>query len=1140
MTGLTIRRLTSLKYKLFVTSVAVFALVAQPLYGALSAQVANAVAAGSISNVDASYVKDSSPNYTGIYVGFDAENIASAKSVELRVNRTNGEVPYSIFAQSAVLAAINNAPAKHSTGGTVIVTGSRTSSSWTPQTGTWTGSSKPVSVDVIVTLEDNTELKSSDLTIRDNGATMDQVMPLAPADTTAPVVTSITQVYEEKENGRIAVTLTFNEAIGSSLLGQGWSEVAGSNKTQFIKRYYSTKEYTVIFKDLANNQGSYTFTVDKTAPTVLQATQAFEDHTSGPRVNVTLTFSEAIAPTSLPQGWYEVTGSNKTKYVKAFYSTKTHIVNFTDLTGNAGTFTLSVDATIPAAPVLSLSTAQGTALSTGGFTNKSDVVATWTKPAGDIAKYEYAYWNNIPSSQYNTENKAWMTDVNDITRSGAFDQGEGTHYIKVRAYSPSGNTSNWSNVFEVIYDKTPPANFAIKLADGRNAQDATIAGEQTFTFTQTEVNPKSIYIEYMEKNSNGNWAKKLGKEVLGTNAAALTVDTSAWDEGAHQVKVTTKDAAGNATSTTSQFTVDNTRPSITVKDGFKGNKNERVFREVSFSLYDAQMLEKYVINQHVSDFTNNKWSDANFQNIKQHLVQGENTLELYDVAGNVAIYKFIYDTVAPQAPVHASPFDGVAQKSNDFWFEWNDVEDAVSYEMQNSQNPETSSNGSFTHVQWIGDYQNVQPTESKARSVGASGTWYWQVRAIDAAGNKSPWTAPWKVTIDQQAPIAVSASIQGPVKSLDGTTQLNLTLQDESTNIVSAKYTLYDDATNEALKKNVAIAGSYGNSIINLGADIDVSTLPTGQYRVQLHFNDEAGNQGKRTLYFAVNNNVVVEVTSIQANTATPTIAGTARWAVDEEPLSNTEIIVAVGDRQYPVSTNSIGDWSFVVSPALAAGTHEVTVATPFTLNAPAQVTVVAPSAPSDNGNGGTSNGGQNTGSNTPQGGNNAPQVSTASNPTPISTLLPAASLFSAAAPSCSGTTPAVAVATDDDEDTVASVQGLSTANSNESDDTEGEVKAAEDTKASWSLGNLVLTAISVIAGLMALLGVFRKRETDEVTHTALRAVVIVVAAGTAIAYVLTNDFAAPMAWFSMWSIAYAAAVIVQISIIANLKGSAE
>ena len=43
MTGLTIRRFTSLKYKLFVTSVAVFALVAQPLYGAISASVVNAL-----------------------------------------------------------------------------------------------------------------------------------------------------------------------------------------------------------------------------------------------------------------------------------------------------------------------------------------------------------------------------------------------------------------------------------------------------------------------------------------------------------------------------------------------------------------------------------------------------------------------------------------------------------------------------------------------------------------------------------------------------------------------------------------------------------------------------------------------------------------------------------------------------------------------------------------------------------------------------------------------------------------------------------------------------------------------------------------------------------------------------------------
>ena len=1070
MTGLTIRRLTSLKYKLFVTSVAVFALVAQPLYGVLSAQVANAEAAGLISSVDASYVKDSNPDYTGIYVGFDVENVTSAQSVELRVNRTNGEVPYSIFARSSVIDNINtkSSTAKYGTGGTVIVTGSRTSSSWTPQAGTWAGSSKPVSVDVIVTLQDNTELKSSDLTIRDNGATIDQVMPLPPADTTAPVVTSISQAYEEKEGGRIAVTLSFDEALNPSSLGQGWSEITGSNKTQFIKRYYVTKEHTVTFNDLANNQGSYTFTVDKTAPTVLQATQAFENHESGPRVNITLTFSEGINPISLPQGWYEVAGSNKTKYVKAFYSTKTHIVNFTDLTGNAGIFTLSVDATAPVAPILSLETAQGAVLATGGFTNKSDVVATWTKPAGDIAKYEYAYWNNIPSSQYNAENKAWTTDVAGITRSGAFDQGEGKHYMKVRAYSPSGNTSNWSNVFEVTYDKTLPANFAIKLADGRNAQDTTIGSEQTFTFTQTEANPKSIYIEYMEKDSNGNWTKKLGKEILGTNAAALTVNTSTWGEGVHQAKVTTRDKAGNEASNTAQFTVDNTPPSIIVKDGFKGNKSERVFREVSFSLSDAYMLDKYVINEHVSDFTNNKWSDANFQNIKQYLVQGENTLTLYDVAGNENTYTFTFDTQVPVAVFTHS-------NNNDNNLVNTDVTSIL-----------TSSEPIQTPAGW------TPVTTTTFTKISATNNKGWMT-ITDFAGN--------------------SRSVFFEVKRIDKTNP-NFNIADGSNFMTPSVEVVVNEENINKITVN-GVAASYS------GTKPDYKVIIIGEGTYTVIATDKAGNES--TVAFTIDTPPTAPtISSFTANG----ISGTGEpGSIIGLAFGSTPVVTSL-----PITVGENGNWSYAFSPVLVAGSYNVSAIAIDNGGSSSSVTrsltvSPSPSIPV-------------TPAGVTQGVNGTNQDAGSS--TPISTLLPATSLFSAAAPLLApGTTPAAAAATDGD-DTIASVQGLSTTNSNESADSEGEVKAAEDTKASWSLGNLALTAIAVIAGLMALLGIFRKRETDGVTHTALRAVVIVLAAGTAIAFVLTNDFAAPMTWFSMWSIAYAAAVIAQISIIANLKGSAE
>lgn len=112
------------------------------------------------------------------------------------------------------------------------------------------------------------------------------------------------------------------------------------------------------------------------------------------------------------------------------------------------------------------------------------------------------------------------------------------------------------------------------------------------------------------------------------------------------------------------------------------------------------------------------------------------------------------DTVAPDQPVHLSPANNAAINYNNFWFDWTDVAGAAGYEVQFSQSNSTDGSGALNVGVWPGDASHNQPTESRAWSSGANGTWYWQVRAVDAAGNKSGWTTPWSVTIDMAAPAA--------------------------------------------------------------------------------------------------------------------------------------------------------------------------------------------------------------------------------------------------------------------------------------------------------------------------------------------------------------------------------------------------
>ncbi|HRN90183.1 MAG TPA: Ig-like domain-containing protein [Candidatus Saccharibacteria bacterium] len=137
------------------------------------------------------------------------------------------------------------------------------------------------------------------------------------------------------------------------------------------------------------------------------------------------------------------------------------------------------------------------------------------------------------------------------------------------------------------------------------------------------------------------------------------------------------------------------------------------------------------------------------------------TVDVVPVEVNGCLIPNIVWGVGPHTPEPQFPSNGAIINYNDFWFDWKNVTGADHYEIQASQSNSTDGNGSLNSGVWAGDYQNIQPTDSKAHSVGATGTWYWQVRAVDGAGNTSAWTAPWKVTIDKTAPTGTATYTGG-------------------------------------------------------------------------------------------------------------------------------------------------------------------------------------------------------------------------------------------------------------------------------------------------------------------------------------------------------------------------------------------
>ena len=138
------------------------------------------------------------------------------------------------------------------------------------------------------------------------------------------------------------------------------------------------------------------------------------------------------------------------------------------------------------------------------------------------------------------------------------------------------------------------------------------------------------------------------------NGNVVEVTPNAWTDAnfqnikqylvAGENTIIVRDMAGNVTTRT--FVYDTVAPEMTVKEESKGT--DPYFSNVSFKLHDNYLVKEYEINGNVVEVTPNAWTDANFQNIKQYLVAGENTIIVRDMAGNATTKTFIYDTVAPE------------------------------------------------------------------------------------------------------------------------------------------------------------------------------------------------------------------------------------------------------------------------------------------------------------------------------------------------------------------------------------------------------------------------------------------------------------------------------------------------------------
>ena len=381
-------------------------------------------------------------------------------------------------------------------------------------------------------------------------------------DTTAPIGT-LSYSPSTLTNQSVVATLETNEPIQLSALTGTWNQVT---TTKFTKVFPVNATQAQTLKDAVGNTGSVTVTInwiDKTAPAApvitnspitinssmdnAQATWSHNevdvDHYEY-REYMSVAAANADADGNTASYWIVNHPANeKTQTVGDSWTgeqTLYYRVVAVDAAGNrsapSALGTVVIDKVAPAAPVFAVKVGS-TTLASGSSTNSYLFDQVWNIPTGNPVSYQYRYWNAIEGNQYKVGSE-YIVNTPNTNIPAEFNQGEGVHYMQVRAFDAAGNPSAWSSLYTITFDETEPT------ATVSYAPSTATNGDVTVTLTASEA---------LDASTLSGWTQ-----------VSDSVYTKVYTENTTEV-VTFKDAAGNDGSTEVSINwIDKIDPSVTI------------------------------------------------------------------------------------------------------------------------------------------------------------------------------------------------------------------------------------------------------------------------------------------------------------------------------------------------------------------------------------------------------------------------------------------------------------------------------------------------------------------------------------------------------------------------------------------------
>lgn len=395
-------------------------------------------------------------------------------------------------------------------------------------------------------------------------------------------------------------------------------------------------------------------------------------------------------------------------------------------------------------------------------------------------------------------------------------------------YSLNGDEyQNFNPPYELNTSSWEDGDYILKISVGDKAGNNR---NETYNFTVDSVDPK-ILLDSPDNNTIhqagtpidlivsdqhlDSVSYKLNDKSSHPLPSQHSIDTTNWSDGEYNVKIFAVDEAGNTKNNTYLFTIDTTKPTITLNTP-ADNSIFQPGTTIDFDIHDNNLLNSnYSINgDEYQNFTSpyelntSNWEDREY-NI---------TLEIDDIPGNTALDSFVFtiDSTSPDIILEYPNETPYIRNGEKIDFDVLDLNlNIVNYSIDDGS----------THV-----FDSPYTLDTYKLT---NGTKNLTIIAIDKAGNEIE--EDFEIFIDSKMP---KIRIEKPEKYFLNSTHIPVQWSGNDTGSGIEGYRIKSE--------NISWIDSDMNS------SFDFHSLPEGENKIIVQAIDKVGNRANRTITFFV------------------------------------------------------------------------------------------------------------------------------------------------------------------------------------------------------------------------------------------------------------------------------------------------